>query len=87
MPYHIDDITIAFQDENQHAKNLEIVPWKPRAASFTLRKCNYTLYKQEVKLLSHMVGKGILKPDPRKVKQYLINQNFGNSENKIIFST
>lgn len=67
IPY-MDDIIVFSIDEKQHCKDLEVVLGKLRAASITLKKKKWQFFKQELKILTHMMGQGVVKPDPDKIK-------------------
>ncbi|KAI4291275.1 hypothetical protein PAPHI01_0549 [Pancytospora philotis] len=67
LPY-FDDIIVFSKSAEEHIKHLEVVFSRLKGINMALnrKKCNFM--KSEVKLLGFVVGAGIVKPDPDKIK-------------------
>ncbi|MGL5708693.1 MAG: reverse transcriptase domain-containing protein [Aeromonas sp.] len=67
IPY-LDDIIIYSKSIKEHLKHLEIVFGKIKAAGLSLNKSKCQFIKKEVMILGNIVGSGMVKPDPEKLK-------------------
>jgi hypothetical protein len=67
IPY-LDDIIVNSKTLEEHTRHLDIVFGRIKAAGLSLNKSKCHLYKTEIKILGNIVGNGVIKPDPDKIK-------------------
>jgi hypothetical protein len=66
IPY-LDDIIVFSNSLEDHKKHLEIVMGKMKAAGISLNKKKCRLFREEIKILGHVVSERKIKPDPEKL--------------------
>lgn len=67
IPY-LDDIIVFSSSIEEHKQHLDIVLGKLRSAGLSLDSNKSRFYKTEVEFLRHIITKGLVKPDPKKIQ-------------------
>ena len=64
---YLDNITVGGMDQKSHNENLKALKEAAKKDNFTFNKekCFYNC--TQIKLLEHLVGNGVIKPDPERV--------------------
>jgi hypothetical protein len=65
---YLDDILIFSTSAQEHTEHLELVMQTLRSANLVACKPKCHLYRTELKLLGHIVGNGVIKTNPEKVR-------------------